>query len=257
MKYIKLWCFYLIFNASFFYWVPKAIAAELEQIIARGELIVGVKDNLPPLSFEQQGSLVGLEIDIAKKIATEIFGDVEAIQLQPVENQDRLKVVIDRKVDLTIARVTFTEARSRVVAFSPYYYLDGTGIVTKKTVNSYQDLALDRVAVLQNSSTIAVIRYYLPQAELVPVSSYQEALASIEAGLADAFAADVSVLTGWVQEYPQYNLLDDKLSTAALCIVMPKGLQYRKLRDRINEIVEELQESGWLEERINYWGLPQ
>lgn len=64
------------------------------------------------------------------------------------------------------------------------------------------------------------------------------------------------MLTGWVQEYPQYRLLPETLSIEALCIVMPRGLQYLELRDRVKELIKSWQSSGWLEERASYWGLP-
>ncbi len=51
--------------------------------------------------------------------------------MQPVANRDRLYVVLEKKVDFAIARVTATESRCRLVNFSVPYYLDGTVLVTK------------------------------------------------------------------------------------------------------------------------------
>ena len=239
---------------------PRAIlAAELAEIERRGKLIVAVKDNLRPLGFyDAEGKLQGLEIDIARRLAEELLGNADAVVLQPVSNQDRLRVVLEGKVDLTIARVTATASRSRIVDFSPYYYLDGTGLVTKNpSVQKLQDLASKKIAVLDGSSSIAVIRENLPNAKLVGVDSYQEAYFLLESGLADAFAADNTVLTGWVQEYPQYRQLQQRLSGEALCVVMPRGLQYVDLRTLVNEAIARWRKSGWLQERITYWGLPQ
>jgi polar amino acid transport system substrate-binding protein len=108
-----------------------AQAGTLKEIQQRKKLIVAVKDNLPLLGFrDENGNLQGLEIDIARKLATEIFGSAESVQLLPVANQDRLKVAIEGNVDLTIARVTATPTRSRVVDFSRYYYLTLLKIVS-------------------------------------------------------------------------------------------------------------------------------
>jgi polar amino acid transport system substrate-binding protein len=90
----------------------------------------------------------------------------------------------------------------------------------------------------------------------VGVDSYEQARSLLENGGADAFAADKSVLAGWVQEYPQYKMLPEQLSAEALCIVMPKGLQYTKLQERVNEAIARWQASGWLAERAAAWGLP-
>jgi polar amino acid transport system substrate-binding protein len=118
------------------------------------------------------------------------------------------------------------------------------------------DVATKTIAVLKGASTIPLVKYSLPAAKLVGVDSYEEARSLLENGRANAFAADTSVLTGWVQEYPQYRMLPVQLSAEALCVVMPKGLQYIQLQDRVNQAIARWQASGWLAERAAAWGLP-
>ena len=237
---------------------PQSIwAREWSEIEATGALKIAVKDNLRPLGFiDDQGNLAGLEIDLARKLAETLLGNPDAVEFLPVDNQARLQVVLQDQVDLAIARVSVTTPRSRIVDFSPYYYLDGTGIITKQEqINQAVDLNQSTIAVLQDSATITIIRSRLPSAKLVSVDSYQEAFALIESGQADAFAGDRSILTGWTQEYPSYKLLPERLSGAALAVVMPKGLQYQALRSQVNQAIADWQDSGWLQERIDYWGL--
>lgn len=236
----------------------SARAAELQAIQQRGYLIVAVKDNLRPLGFRDDlGNPQGLEIDLAQQLAAELLGRPDAIRWKPVANRDRLKVVIEGQVDLTIARVTATPMRSRIVSFSIPYYMDGIALVTKDTsVQRLRDVERRTVAVLNGSSTIAKVRYALPKAELVGVNSYQQARSLLESGGAAAFAADASVLTGWVQAYPQYRLLPTLLSAEPLCVVMPKGVQYDELRRRVNSAIARLKAEGWLQQRAIYWGLP-
>ncbi len=237
---------------------PKlSVARELSKIEAEGELKVAVKDNLRPLGFtNHEGNLVGLEIDIARKLAEELLGDSKAVELVAVNNKERLQVVLEDRVDIAIARVSVTTSRTRVVDFSPHYYLDGTGIITNNPqIDNIQDLTGKTITVLNNSATIAVVRNKLPDATLVGVDSYQAALKLIANKQADAFAGDRSILTGWVQEYPTYKLLTARLSGAALAVVMPKGLQYQKLRSQVDRAIYRWKKSGWLEKRIEYWGL--
>ncbi len=236
----------------------SARAAELQAIQQRGYLIVAVKDNLRPLGFRDDlGNPQGLEIDLAQQLAAELLGRPDAIRWKPVANSDRLKVVIEGQVDLTIARVTATPMRSRIVSFSIPYYMDGIALVTKDTsVQRLGDVERRTVAVLNGSSTIAKVRYALPKAELVGVNSYQQARSLLESGGAAAFAADASVLTGWVQAYTQYRLLPTLLSAEPLCVVMPKGVQYDELRRRVNSAIARWKAEGWLQQRAIYWGLP-
>ncbi len=234
-----------------------AQAGTLKEIQQRKKLIVAVKDNLPLLGFrDEKGNLQGLEIDIARKLATEIFGNAESVQLLPVANQDRLKVAIEGNVDLTIARVTATATRSRVVDFSRYYYLDGTGIVTKQAnITKNSELVGKKIAVLNNSTTIATLQYIIPKAQLVGVNSYQQAQELLKTDKVVAVAADRSLLIGWRKTDPSYHLLPDRLSTEALGIVIPKGMQYDPLRQLVDRSIQQWQADGWLQGRIKYWGL--
>jgi polar amino acid transport system substrate-binding protein len=250
--------FALLLIASIGNWQTIAQAGTLKEIQQRKKLIVAVKDNLPLLGFrDRDGNLQGLEIDIARKLATEIFGNA-AVQLLPVTNQDRLKVAIEGNVDLTIARVTATATRSRVVDFSRSYYLDGTGVITKQAnITKNSDLAGKKIAVLNNSTTIATLQYIIPKAQLVGVNSYQQAQDSLKTGKVVAVAADRSLLIGWRKTDPSYYLLPDKLSTEALGIVIPKGMQYDPLRQLVDRSIQQWQADGWLQGRIKYWGLEE
>ncbi len=234
-------------------------AAELPEIIQRGKLIIGVKTDVRPLGFrDAQGNLQGLEIDIAKRLAELILGNPDAIAFESLKNQDRLQVILDNKVDLVIAKVTVNPSRSRLVEFSPHYYLDSTGIITKQTdLKSLSDLKTRRIGVLNGSSAIAFLRSELPTAKLVAVNSYQEALNLLETEEIDGFAADNSLLTGWVQENPDYHTLPVHLSQYAIAVVMPKGQQYWGLRETVNGAINEWRKSGWLKERAKYWGLSE
>lgn len=238
--------------------IPVVRAGDLAEIQQRGKLIVAVKDNLRPLGFyDQAGQLQGLEIDLAKALAEEILGSAEAVILEPVTNQQRLEVVLDGKVDITIALVAQTPSRARLVDFSEFYYVDSTSIITKKnTLERLDQLASAKIVVLENSSTIAEIRYKLPKAQLIPVNSYQKAQQLLENNQADAFAGDTTVLVGWQQEQQEYHLLKERIGAQALCVVLPKGLNNTDLLKKINTAITRWRETGWLRQRATYWGLP-
>ncbi len=239
-------------------------AAELSEIIDRGHLIVAVKDNLRPLGFRDANQqLQGLEIDIANRLAIELLDpeldqDEPVILLRPVANRDRLPALLNGEVDLVIASVTATPSRSRIVSFSTPYYLDGTTFVTQDPqIQRVQDIRQFPIALLSQSSTIATVRSLLPDVQLVGVDSYQAGLTLLETGDASVFAGDASVLAGWVQDHPNYRLLPTVISAEALAVVMPRGNQYDDLRREVNAAIARWYDEGWLQDRIDYWGLPQ
>lgn len=234
-----------------------AHAGTLKEIQQRRKVVIAVKDNLAPLGFRGLGgNLQGLEIDIARKLAEEIFKNPDAIELVPVVNQNRLKVAIDGSVDMTIARVTITTNRSRVIDFSRAYYLDGTGIVSRQAnLAKSTDLAGKKIAVLNNSTTIGTLQYMIPRAKLVGVENYQQAQDLLIQGKVAAIGADRSLLIGWLRTNPNYYLYPDRLSTEALGIVIPKGMQYDTLRELVDRSIQKWEIDGWLQQRIEYWGL--
>ncbi|MFM7447781.1 MAG: transporter substrate-binding domain-containing protein [Leptolyngbyaceae cyanobacterium] len=244
---------------GWFCWLllPSA-SADLTTIRQRGKLIVAVKDNLNPLGFrDQQGRLQGFEIDIARRLAQELLGRSDAVIFKPVLNQERLVAVVNREVDLAIAQITVTPNRLRLVNFSPIYYLDGVALVTQdSTVQSSSNLARRAIAVLAGSTTEVTIRQRFPHALIVAVASYDAGRGALESGEAVAFAGDVTVLTGWVREFPSYRLLLPTLSAEGLAIALPKGRQYEDLNRSVYTLLSRWQRDGWLEQRAAFWGLP-
>ncbi len=236
----------------------QCYAADLDSIQQRGYLLVAVKDNRKPLGFrDANGELVGMEIDIARRLAQELLGKPQSVELNVVMNRDRLRSVMDGHVDLAIAAITATPNRSRLVSFSTPYYLDGTAILTSdRTVKQLGDLTNRSIAVLEGSTAVAVLRHTLPSVRLLLVASYQVGADLLADGKVDGFAGDASVLAGWVQDVRQYHLLPSLLTIEPLCIAMPKGIQYDPLRRRVNQLLTAWQENGWLRQQANRWGLP-
>jgi polar amino acid transport system substrate-binding protein len=230
-------------------------AAEWPEILRRGHLIVAVKENLRPLGFrDRQGQLQGFEIDLARQLAQDLLGDSTAVVLTPVLNQDRLKTVLEGDVDVAIANITTTDNRRRIISFSLPYYTSSTRLITQAPqIREPNDL--QTIAVLQHSHNIAVLRSAFPTANLIGVGTYPEAMSYLAEGRADAFAGDQAVLTGWLQQNPAYRVLGPSLTRQSLAVALPKGLQYNSLLDKINQSLGQLSQSGWLEHRLQYWGL--
>jgi len=239
-----------------------AQAADLSEIRDRGYIIVAIKNNRAPLGFiDESGNLSGFEIDIARRLAAELLGDSSAVEFVPVQNVERLNVVLEDRVDFAIAAITLTEMRRRIVRFSDPYYLDGAAFVTTRaSVQSLQDLRISKIALLDRSSTVPHVRFILPGAQLVGVSSYEEGQQLLASGAGAAFAGDASVLAGWLgnstSENERYRILPDILSADPLAIALPKGQQYDSLQSAINSALRRWYAENWLQERAAFWGLP-
>lgn len=225
----------------------------LDAIQKRGKLIVGIKDNLPPLGFrDRNGNLVGLEIELARELAKELNIPIEFV---PLKNRDRLSALANNQVDLAIAQITVTTNRTRLVDFSLPYYTDST-IAIAKQGSTRQDLNQPiAIAVLKNSASIAVIQSQFPKAAIIGANSYEDGLTALQAGKVKAFVGDRSSLTQWLKEHPEYEIIGQPLAVHSLAIALPRGLQHLDLRDRVFAIVDKWRKSSWLTDRVKYWGL--
>ncbi|AGY60516.1 transporter substrate-binding domain-containing protein [Gloeobacter kilaueensis] len=233
-------------------------AAPLEAIRQRQYLIVAVKDDLFPLGFRSRGGeLAGFEIDLARALATALFGRPDALKLVAVRNQDRLALLQRQQVDLVIANLSVSVPRARAVDYSYPYLTVSQAVLLKQgdTSRTLGDLDRAQLAVLAGSNSEQALHDFLPHAVLVPVASYAQGVEAVAAAQVSGFAADSSVLGGWAQFHPAYRLLGTDLGTSGLAVAMPRGLASDSLRRWVNEQIAQLLKQGWLAERARFWGL--
>jgi polar amino acid transport system substrate-binding protein len=242
-----------------FSFAPPAVARSWEEIETSQQLRIGVKDNLPPLGFrDEQGHWVGFEIDLARELNSRLLGNKKEPLFLPVSNLDRLRVLTTETVDLVIAQLGITPDRARQVNFSSPYYWDGVGIVVAKKdpIQTWSGLRHKQVAILAQSSSKSYLTTYFPATQTVEVLSYQSGVNQLKMGLVSGFAADASVMSGWIQDNPDYHLLFPLLSRIGLGVGMPRGIAHAQLNRRVNEEIQILWESGWLDQKAQQWGLP-
>lgn len=74
---------------------PAKRGTALRRIEQRGVLVVAVKQNVPGFSEHdpQSAQWRGLEIDIARAVAQQIFGDPDKVQFRPAETSERIPLL--------------------------------------------------------------------------------------------------------------------------------------------------------------------
>ncbi|NMG06509.1 family 1 glycosylhydrolase [Brasilonema sp. UFV-L1] len=72
--------------------LPKRLLSRIQK---RGYLIVAVKDNVPGFGYRdpEAGKYSGLEIDLARAVAQQIFGDPNKVMFRPVKSEERLPLL--------------------------------------------------------------------------------------------------------------------------------------------------------------------
>ncbi len=103
------------------------------KVMDRGKIVVGVKADYKPWGFrDSDGSLVGMEMDMAQDVADAL--GVE-LKLVPVQSSNRMQFLQQGKIDLMIATMSDRSDRRKIVGIpEPNYYTSGTNMLAKKGI---------------------------------------------------------------------------------------------------------------------------
>ncbi len=162
----------------------------LQKVRARGKLTAGVPANEPPFGFvDEKGVLNGIDIDIAKVLAKEIFGNEDKVDFIPVTFEKMLDLLKSGKIDILLSPLAINEKRKKEIDFSIPYFVSGHLIVVEKDsrITRYQNLAGKSVAVIQGTTGERIIEKLVPTAKRVQFQRNSEALKALKEHKVDAF----------------------------------------------------------------------
>ena len=230
---------------------------QLKEIRDRGELRVGVKVDVPRFGYinPSTNQLEGLEIDMAKLIAQEIFGNSEAVKLVGITAQTRGPMLANGELDIAIATFTITEERKKSFHFSEPYFHDEVGFLVRKgsTLTALKDLEGKTVGIVQSGTARDAL---ISEAEIAGVTlqyheyaSYPEIRAALLSEKVDAFSADKSILMGYSDE--QTVLLADGFNPQDYGIAT--RLENTELAKYLDELMAAIQKDGRLQEILDRW----
>ena len=190
-----------------------AMAAKLDDVLARGKLVVGTGSTNPPWHFKDASdTLQGFDIDMAKIIAKALFGDAKKVEFVNQSSDARIPNITTGKVDMTCQFMTVTGERAQQVNFTIPYYREGVGLLLKEG-GQYADYAALKaagssatIAVLQNVYAKELVHKALPEASVDQYESQDLLYQALQSGRADAAATDQSSIAWYVTQNPgQYK----------------------------------------------------
>jgi len=166
----------------------------LSKILKRGELIVAMSGNQPPLNAkDKNGKLIGLEVELARILAASM-GVKAKIVTKPFP--ELLPSLEKGDVDMVISGVTITPERNSRVAFAGPYFSSGKSLLTKSSKLADAEDADEinakdiRLAALGGSTSEQFVKDVIPKAELQVVESYDEGIEMLKNDKTDGLVAD-------------------------------------------------------------------
>ncbi|WLR99998.1 transporter substrate-binding domain-containing protein [Shinella sumterensis] len=129
-----------------------ASAASLEEVKAKGTIVVGIQGDNAPWGFvNSSGTQDGFDADVATLFAKEIGVQV---QFQPLAVANRIPALTTGKVDILFATMAMTEERAKSIQYSKPYAANTIALYAAKAdkVATVEDVAGWEIGVPKSSS---------------------------------------------------------------------------------------------------------
>ena len=191
---------------SVLYWMPAALADDLDRIIETGLVRIAVPQDLPPFGSIRNGQVEGYDVDIAKLVATDLG---VRLQLVPVTSVNRIPALLTDRVDLVIANLGISPDRAKTIAFSTPYapFFSGVFGAPELVVKGPADLRGKKTAVTRDTIEERDLTKIAPQgAEIVRFDDNDAAISAFLSGKADLIATGNVVAAALLKQHPQKTI---------------------------------------------------
>ena len=210
----------------------------LERVVDFEVLKVGMSGNQPPMTMTtREGGLMGFDVDLAQALALAMNVKLE---IKTIPFGELIAALENDEIDMVMSNVSITPARTELVSFVGPYMMSGMSILTKSevlgTITSAEEFNRSdlKLLALKNSTHANFIKKVAPDATLIEFGSYDEGVAMLIEGKADAMVADMTQCILAVMRYPDSGLttLEKPLTVEPIGIAINKDdLQFFNLVD--------------------------
>ena len=217
----------------------------MADIVAKGELVAGVKYDVPPFGFEnpQSGEIEGFDVEIAQRIADKLGVELNAIE---AISDNRIPFLTDGTADIIASTMTITGDRDAEIDFStPYYVANGRILVSKDSdIAGMDDLEGKRVCTALGSTYEGIVTEEIPNVKARTPETYSECFELIQNGAVDAVVTDDVILTGMIIQDDSLQLVGEELTVEPYGIGLPEGSADDGFQEFIDSVILEMIEDG-------------
>lgn len=221
----------------------------------RGAMLVGMATFVPWAMRNEQGQLVGFEVDVATKLAKDL--DLK-LELVPTAWDGVIPALLAGKFDVIIGGMTITAKRNLTVNFSAPYDYAGTSLaIAKRLQPGFKPELLNdtrmTIACRRGATSCINVMEYFPKATLRQFDDDAAITQELLNGNVDAFAASEPLPSRVAAENP--DKVAAPLTQAQELNRLPAGMAVRKGdADTLNVLNNWIQaNTTFLQARRHYW----
>ncbi|MGC0331948.1 polar amino acid transport system substrate-binding protein [Streptomyces sp. SAI-170] len=239
----------------------SAEGASVAAIKKRGYLSVGVDQNSyrwgyrNPNSTDEDVQLEGFDIDLARRIATDLLGSPDKIRFKAIPTNQRVPAIQSGRVDMVVRTMTITCARLEQVAFSAPYFLTGQQVLApvSSDIEGYDgSLAGKQICSAAGSTAYDKLDEDKKAGKLdasadisTTVPNQLDCLVRLQLGQVDAVVTDSALAASQAAQDPTVELKGERFTTEYYGVAMNQ--KATDLVRRVNRILEQYRTDpdGW------------
>ena len=225
----------------------------LQTVMDRGQLVFGVDDTFPPMSFtDESGEFVGLDIDMAREICARL--GVKCV-VRPIAWKHKEEELASGRIDCVGSMSVIPQAKEHMSLTEPYVK-DNLVFVIRgdSSIVWMHDLKGKVIGMQVGSTTYDAFHAsnLCTDAVVVPLPDNMAVLQQVkekkcDAGLVDSLAACYFIRSN----SERYFVLHDSLSEEDLALGFRK--EDKELRNRVQKILSEMKADGTLGKISQKW----
>ncbi len=226
----------------------------MAKIKENGVLVLGTSADYPPYEFHVEvdgvDTIVGFDIEIAKKIAEEIGVELKIIDMK---FEGLLPALTAGKIDLIIAGMTPTDERKQSVDFSNVYYKENQAVIVRtedlETLNSMDGYSGKTIGVQKSTIQEELAITEFVDSSVKSLDKIPNLILELKTGKIDAIVLVSPVANSYVKANSDLAVTEiefDSEDGSAIAVKQNTG----EFLDTINIVLEDLMTSGTLDQFI-------
>lgn len=211
------------------------------------KLVMVTEAGFAPYEYYENGEIVGVDVDIAKKIAKELGKElvIKDIAFDSIINEVRTG-----KADIGAAGISYSDERAKKVDFSINYSVSKQVVIVKNDsfINSINDINDKKIAVQLGSVADTYVTENYKNAEIVRQKKYLAAIEDLKVGKVDLVVMDELPAKEIIEKNSGIKILDGELTSDSYGMIVKKG--NTELLETVNKVLNRLSSDGSIDNFI-------
>jgi len=238
---------------------PDPTLPTLERIRQRGALRVGYSSDSLPFAFVNASNrVVGLDIELAHILAKQLGVSLELV---PIDVSPAPQYLREGICDIVVGGQPMRPELFQYVSFSTPYMDETIAFVVRdhrrddfSSRDAVQNLKKPRIGAMDVPYYVDLVRDYIPQAEIVLLSSPREFFRD-ESDNLDALLLTAEAGSAWSLVYPSFSVVVPQPDIVAVPLVYLVKEGDRGMVEYLNMFIELKKKDGTIQKLYEHWML--